>query len=454
MATVNILSNGSHPGGGGLQATLDYCMQDEKTMYEGQKLVYGMNCSEQDPYLDMMTTKKLYGKTGGRMYYHLDQSFSPEEKITPEQAHKIAIEFAEEQFKGYEVLIATHVDAQHIHSHFVVNSVSFENGLKYHSSKDNIRKLREASDAICLKHGFSVVKPRDQKKTTGIGTREYRIACKSSSWKMNLIVAIEAGMRKAKTKDEFLEFMKKRGYEVNWTDTRKYITYTTPNGYRCRDIRLHEDKFLKEAMENEFRIRQKISRGEAYSGAELRGSGEANTMRYDHGSKLESDDPYDEGTGRNDRADEIDREGYPFERGNGFVYKPDEGYSPELRTNVEGRTSGSGKDMEGRTGIPSEELAGGYDETGWESERAICFSAGEDEDGIAETDAGEYGEVVSPDTDSVSAYDIACSSAYLAADIVSIFGSRPKEGETPHTRPVRERKNRQKDDRDGPVMSM
>ena len=72
MATVNILSNGSHPGGGGLQATLDYCMQDEKTMFKGRKLVYGMNCSEQDPYLDMMTTKKLYGKTGGRMYYHLE----------------------------------------------------------------------------------------------------------------------------------------------------------------------------------------------------------------------------------------------------------------------------------------------------------------------------------------------------------------------------------------------
>ena len=84
---------------GGLQATLDYCMQDEKTIYDGRKFVYGMNCSEQDPYLDMMTTKKLYGKTSGRMYYHLDQSFSPDEKITPEQAHKIAIEFAEEQFK-------------------------------------------------------------------------------------------------------------------------------------------------------------------------------------------------------------------------------------------------------------------------------------------------------------------------------------------------------------------
>ena len=443
MATVNILSNGSHPGGGGLQATLDYCMQDEKTMYEGQKLVYGMNCSEQDPYLDMMTTKKLYGKTGGRMYYHLDQSFSPDEKITPEQAHKIAIEFAEEQFKGYEVLIATHVDAHHIHSHFVVNSVSFENGLKYHSSKDNIRKLREASDTICLKHGFSIVNPKEQKKTKDIGTREYRVACKSSSWKMNLIVAIEAGMRKAKTKDEFLEFMKKRGYEVNWTDTRKYITYTTPNGYRCRDIRLHEDKFLKEAMENEFRIRQEIARSETYCGSEFGRGAEADTMLYDHTGKLEGTP---NGVLLSTGADGEDG----YSRADGSILRGTEGV---LREKVGLVGSENGGDKAGNAGS-GEELEGRDGSTGWESERAICFSSGEDEDGIAETDAGEYGEVVSPDTDSVSAYDIVSSSAYLAADIVSIFGSRPKEGETPHTRPVRERKNRQKDDRDGPVMSM
>ena len=443
MATVNILSNGSHPGGGGLQATLDYCMQDEKTMYEGRKLVYGMNCSEQDPYLDMMTTKKLYGKTGGRMYYHLDQSFSPEEKITPEQAHKIAIEFAESQFKGYEVLIATHVDAHHIHSHFVVNSVSFENGMKYHSSKDNIRKLREASDAICLKHGFSVVKPRAQKKTTGIGTREYRVACKSSSWKMNLIVAIEAGMRKAKTKDEFLEFMKKRGYEVNWTDTRKYITYTTPNGYRCRDIRLHEDKFLKEAMENEFKIRQEIARSETYCGSEFGRGAEADTMLYDHTGKLEGTP---NGVLLSTGADGEDG----YSRADGSILRGTEGV---LREKVELVGSENGGDKAGNAGS-GEELDGRDGPTGWESERAICFSSGEDEDGLAETDAGEYGEVVSPDTDSVSAYDIACSSAYLAADIVSIFDSQPRKDETPHPRPVRERKNRQKDDRDGPVMSM
>jgi len=443
MATINILSNGSHPGGGGLQATLDYCMQDEKTMYEGHKLVYGMNCSEQDPYLDMMTTKKLYGKTGGRMYYHLDQSFSPEEKITPEQAHKIAIEFAEEQFKGYEVLIATHVDAHHIHSHFVVNSVSFENGLKYHSSKDNIRKLREASDTICLKHGFSVVKPKEQKKKTGIGTREYRIACKSSSWKMNLIVAIEAGMRKAKIKDEFLEFMKKRGYEVNWTDTRKYITYTTPNGYRCRDIRLHEDKFLKEAMENEFRIRQEIARSETYCGSEFGRGAETDTMLYDHTGKLEGTP---NGVLLSTGADGEDG----YSRADGSILRGTEGV---LREKVGLVGSENGGDKAGNAGS-GEELDGRDGPTGWESERAICFGFGGDAGENGEKDAGEYGEIVSPDPDSVSAYDIACSSAYLAADIVSIFDSKSKEDETPQPHPVRERKNRQKDDRDGPVMSM
>ncbi|MBR2752058.1 MAG: relaxase/mobilization nuclease domain-containing protein [Clostridiales bacterium] len=412
-------------------------------MYEGQKLVYGMNCSEQDPYLDMMTTKKLYGKTGGRMYYHLDQSFSPEEKITPEQAHKIAIEFAEEQFKGYEVLIATHVDAHHIHSHFVVNSVSFENGLKYHSSKDNIRKLREASDVICLKHGFSVVKPRDQKKTTGIGAREYRIACKSSSWKMNLIVAIEAGMRKAKTKDEFLEFMKKRGYEVNWTDTRKYITYTTPNGYRCRDIRLHEDKFLKEAMENEFRIRQEIARSETYCGSEFGRGAEADTMLYDHTGKLEGTP---NGVLLSTGADGEDG----YSRADGSILRGTEGV---LREKVGLVGAENGGDKAGNAGS-GEELEGRDGSTGWESERAICFGFGGDAGENGEKDAGEYGEIVSPDPDSVSAYDIACSSAYLAADIVSIFDSKPKEDETPQPHPVRERKNRQKDDRDGPVMSM
>lgn len=69
------------------------------------------------------------------MYYHLFQSFHPDEPITPETANEIALKFAQEQFKGYEVLVATHIDREHIHSHFILNSVSAETGLKYHPDK-------------------------------------------------------------------------------------------------------------------------------------------------------------------------------------------------------------------------------------------------------------------------------------------------------------------------------
>lgn len=92
-------------------------------MYNGRKLVSGVNCVPQSAFNEMMNTKIQYRKTDGRMYYHLFQSFHPDEPITPETAHEIALKFAQEQFKGYEVLVATHIDREHIHSHFIVNSV-------------------------------------------------------------------------------------------------------------------------------------------------------------------------------------------------------------------------------------------------------------------------------------------------------------------------------------------
>lgn len=443
MATVNILSNGSHPGGGGLQATLDYCMQDEKTMYEGQKLVYGMNCSEQDPYLDMMTTKKLYGKTGGRMYYHLDQSFSPEEKITPEQAHKIAIEFAESQFKGYEVLIATHVDAQHIHSHFVVNSVSFEGGRKYHSGKDNIKKLRDASDEICRKYGLSVVEPKKAVEKR-MGTREYRSALKGNSWKINLVVVIEEAMKRAKTKDEYKRFMENHGYKVTWTDSRKYITYTTPEGNRVRDNRLHEKKFTKEMMEYEFRIREELVYGKADCDTETDRCREADTMLFDHTGELENSYP-----GAENAASDYGKDGH--ERADGELLQP-------IGRDISERNGLAGKEGTGSErgdGLAEDSLGEGNGETGWETERAICFGFGENQNGIAEADAGEYGETVSPDSDPMSAYDILSGGAYLAANLVSAIDSRPRESnEEFRHKPKKERKNYQKNDREGPTMSM
>lgn len=83
------------------------------------------------------------------MYYHVIQSFSPEEVLTAETAHEIALKLAQE-FAGFEVLVCTHTDRDHLHSHLIVNSVSAETGRKYHSDKDNIQQIRQASDQLCF----------------------------------------------------------------------------------------------------------------------------------------------------------------------------------------------------------------------------------------------------------------------------------------------------------------
>ena len=394
-------------------------------------------------YSDMMITKKLYGKTDGRSYYHLDQSFSPDEKITPEQAHKIAVEFAESQFKGFEVVVATHVDAHHIHSHFVVNSVSYENGKKYHSSKNNIQELRDASDKLCQKYGFSIVEPKKATEKR-MGTREYRSALKGDSWKIDLIVMIEKAMKRAKTKKEFERFMEEHGYKVTWTDSRKYITYTTPDGFKCRDNRLHERKFSKEMMNREFRIREELVGSEANRITETDRSRETDALLHGHAGELE---PSSSGIGN---ANPDDGE-YGYQRGDGELLQPTGRDLPEGKVMAGRETAGS----EVRDGVSGEELEAGNGETGWEAERAICFSAGEDQERIGDASSGEFGETVSPDPDPMSAYNFLSSSAYLAADLASVIDTRPKETEDNHKWiPKKERKNRQKEDRQGPTMSM
>ena len=161
----------------GLASILAYCKQDKKTLYDGRKLVSGVNCVAESAFNEMMNTKIQYRKTDGRMYYHLFQSFHPDEPITPETAHEIALKFAQEQFKGYEVLVATHIDREHIHSHFILNSVSAETGLKYHPDKNEIQRLRDYSDNLCRKYGLSVVIPK-QPKVKQMSAREYRSADK------------------------------------------------------------------------------------------------------------------------------------------------------------------------------------------------------------------------------------------------------------------------------------
>lgn len=256
MATVTYIRE-SKQSISAMKGVIDYCCQDEKVYDEisNQRLVSGINCDGENAFKEFMATKKSYGKTDGMNFYQYVQSFSPEENITPKKAHEVALEFAKKAWQGYEVLVATHCDAQHIHSHFVINSVSFENGKKLRQNPNTLKSLRALSDGICRQYNLSTLEPYN-KDGMKISTREYRTAVKGQSWKFKLMNDIDKAMNISGSKEDFINAMAIMGYSVTWTDDRKYITYQCPSKMKCRDIKLHNGKYLKGSMENEFRYRQ------------------------------------------------------------------------------------------------------------------------------------------------------------------------------------------------------
>lgn len=256
MATVAYIRE-SKQSISAMKGVIDYCCQDKKVYDEisNQRLISGINCDGENAFSEFLATKKSYKKTDGMNFYQYVQSFSPEENITPQKAHEIAFEFAEKAWQGYEDLVATHCDAQHIHSHFVINSVSFENGKKLRQNPNTLNSLRALSDEICRQHNLSTLEPY-RKDGMKISTREYRTAVKGQSWKFKLMNDIDKAMNISGSKEDFTKAMSIMGYSVTWTDDRKYITYQCPNKMKCRDIKLHNDKYLKGSMENEFRYRQ------------------------------------------------------------------------------------------------------------------------------------------------------------------------------------------------------
>ena len=239
-----------------MRGVMLYVMQEKKTAWEGVPLVSGVNCQPQSVYDDFLNTKLLYHKDSGVMFYHMAQSFPKGAAVDPRQAHEAARRLAE-YFDGCEVLVCTHVDREHIHSHCVINSVNFDTGKKLHMAKEQLQELMRHNDEICLEMGLPVFDAPTQ-QARGMGGAEYHTALKGQSWKLRLMNTIDECMKYAADKDAFVSLMASEGYAVRWESGRKYITYTTPDGLKCRDNKLHEEKYCKEAMEHEFRIRAKL----------------------------------------------------------------------------------------------------------------------------------------------------------------------------------------------------
>ena len=242
MAIIEAISSKAN-----LKTIIYYVTQDKKT---NVNLITGKDCMAESCLEEMLYTKNLYHKNSGRQYIHIIQSFDPKDNLSAEQVHNVGIKLAN-TFNGFQVLVATHIDKNHLHNHLVINSVSFENGYKIQMSKKDLQYIKDFSDKLCLEIGASVIPKKE--KTNYIKRNEYRVAEQGKSWKFKLMNAIDLSLAESNCKDDFIKNMNKLGYQVNWTDTRKYITYTTPEGYRCRDNKLYGEKYSKGAMENEFR---------------------------------------------------------------------------------------------------------------------------------------------------------------------------------------------------------
>lgn len=284
MAVVKAVSSKAS-----LKRALDYVKQNEKTE---DKLVSGINCNPDFALEEMETTKQIWDKTDGRTYKHFVQSYHPDDPITPEQAHKNALELARqtEAFKGFEVVVATHVDKDHIHSHIIVNSVSAEDGHKLQWSNKDLKQIKERSNEQSRQQGLHVPEKgktfegKEREETSAYTKEAYQQLKKaeagtSQSYVQDIALVVMEEREKATSKEEFIANLQSRGIGVDWQENHKYITFIDlkrqeqgEKKCKVRDNKLanyYNVDFSKETLLNEFErnIRKSEDREQQLDGA-------------------------------------------------------------------------------------------------------------------------------------------------------------------------------------------
>ena len=236
-----------------------------------RQLVTGVNCTVETARSEMIAVKKRFRKEDGTIAYHGYQSFR-EGEVTPEQAHRIGIRLAEELWgERYQVLVATHVDKEsHIHSHFVINTVSFVDGRKFYRSNEDYARMREVSDRLCREYGLSVVRrPEGRRENYSAWSAEKN----GKPTNHSLIRAdIDRAVAASLTEAEFFDALKQMGYELKLTaESGKALQRPSlrPQGSArfYRFDRLGEEYTLDTI---ESRILERIRRQEPFPEAEQR----------------------------------------------------------------------------------------------------------------------------------------------------------------------------------------
>lgn len=228
-----------------LNASVLYAVNPEKT--EQSFFTAVLNCSSPEhAFREMTETKKRWRKTGGVLGYHFIQSFAPGE-VTPEQAHEIGMEFARRMFgERYEVVIGTHLDKAHLHNHIVINSVSFVDGQKYHSSPESYyNDVRGTSDELCRENDLSVITPQGKGKHYG----EWKAEQDGRPTVRSIIREdIDRIIGEAYTYQTFLLLLQRNGYEIKSGPNRKYTAVRPPGAKRFIRLDSLGDGYTEEAI--------------------------------------------------------------------------------------------------------------------------------------------------------------------------------------------------------------
>ena len=228
---------------GSLEEAIGYALNREKTERTVFESSVGCTCSS--AYADMLATKIRFHKTGGVQGYHLIQSFA-EGEVTPELAHVIGQELAEGLLKGqFEAVITTHLNTSHCHNHLVFNSVSMEDGRKYHSnSRSYYRDVRRISDGLCKKYGLSVIQTTNHK---GMHYSQWQAEKNGKpSWRSIIRMDIKEAAESSFTWKQFLAAMEQKGYR--WKMGQKYTALKAPGMERYVRLQSLGRNYTEEAV--------------------------------------------------------------------------------------------------------------------------------------------------------------------------------------------------------------
>ena len=264
---------------GAMRNCIEYVLRQDKTN-ELFTYVTGPYCHDEINYdlvyRTFLEEKKMWNKDTGRMYAHNIISWHKDEQITPEQAFEFGKEFAENWFSGFQTLVAVHKDKDHIHCHLVTNSVSYEDGRKLHNTRKDLERMKQLTNQMCRERGLTVAEKGKHFDGSQIEKGEVIAWSKDKynlfrqqvkdSFVADCAMAVLKALENCISKEKFIEKMKQFGWNVNWTEKRKHITFQNQEGKKVRDSNLFKTFHLdisKEGLENEFNGNRKKARDSA-----------------------------------------------------------------------------------------------------------------------------------------------------------------------------------------------